>query len=127
MNNRIVMALDEDESGKQIIATHFGNCNKFKVFELNEQNELVKVESYFNPLVGNKEGYCQIPGYIKQFNVKAIIAGKMEQETIDKFLNLGISIFFAPGFRYKDAFNLYFKDKLDGCRCYGNRQKQFIS
>jgi len=114
MNERIAISIEENSNGSEIVAEHFGRCTKFKVCELDDEKTLVKTETYFNPLVGEHNGACQLPGYVKQFNVNTIIAGGMGQKAVNNFLNFGINVITAPGLVFKEAFNLYLQGKLSG-------------
>lgn len=114
MNNRIAIAIEEQNNGRQIVAEHFGRCSKFKVCELDADNSLIKTEIYFNPLIGEHNGACQLPGYVKQFNVNTIIAGGMGQKAVSNFLSFGISVITAPGLSFDDAFSRYLNGELHG-------------
>lgn len=114
MNIRIAIAIEDNSKGRETVAEHFGRCSKFKVCELDEENSLVKTEIFFNPLVGEHNGACQLPAYIKHFNVQTIIAGGMGQKAVNNFLNFGINIITAPGLAFDDAFNRYINGELKG-------------
>jgi predicted Fe-Mo cluster-binding NifX family protein len=114
MNSRLAIAIEEKENGEQLVAEHFGRCSKFNVYEYNENKELIKTEIYFNPLAGEHNGACQLPGYIKQFNVKTIIAGGMGQKAVNNFIAYGINIITAPGLLLDDALDLFFRGDLSG-------------
>lgn len=113
MNQRLAIAIEETGT-KEIVAEHFGRCSKFNVCELDEQKKIIKRETYFNPLAGEHGGACQLPGYIKQYNVSTIIAGGMGQKAVSNFLEYGISVITAPGLLYEDAVNLYILGRLRG-------------
>ncbi len=113
MNDRVVIAIEGNEVIEKV-AEHFGRCTKFKVCELDEDKILIKTEIYFNPLVGEHNGACQLPGYVKQFNVNTIIAGGMGQKAINNFLNYGINVVTAPGLEFKKALRLFVEGKLNG-------------
>jgi len=114
MNDRIAIAIEEGDNGSETVAEHFGRCSKFKVCEFDDDKTLIKTEIYFNPLVGEHNGACQLPGYVKQFNVKTIIAGGMGQKAVNNFLKYGISVITAPGLLFQDAFDHYLQGKLRG-------------
>lgn len=114
MNDRVAFAIEESSNGKETVAEHFGRCSKFKVCELDNDKKLIKTEIYFNPLVGEHNGACQLPGYVKQFNVNTIIAGGMGQKDVNNFLNYGISVVTAPGLLFQAAFDFYLQGKLSG-------------
>lgn len=113
MNQRIVVAV-EINGDDEIVAEHFGRCSKFKVCELDVNRQVLKKETYFNPLAGEHNGACQIPDYVKQFNVNTIIAGGMGEKAVSKFLSFGIDVITAPGLAYEDAINLFRMEKLSG-------------
>ncbi len=113
MNNRIAVAIEE-EGTKERVAEHFGRCTKFNICEIDEQKNVIMKESYFNPLAGEHGGACQIPGYVKQFNINTIIAGGMGQKAVSNFLSFGIDVITAPGLLYEEALNLFIQGKLSG-------------
>ncbi len=113
MNQRLAVAIEENGI-QEIVAEHFGRCSKFNVCEVDEQKKIVKRETYFNPLVGEHGGACQLPGYVKQYNVSTIIAGGMGQKAVSNFLDYGINVITAPGLAYEEALNLFIQGKLSG-------------
>jgi len=113
MNHRLAVAIEET-GAQERVAEHFGRCSKFNVCELDEQKKVLKQEIYFNPLAGEHSGACQIPGYVKQFNVNTIIAGGMGQKAVANFLQYGIDVITAPGLLYEEALNLFIQGKLSG-------------
>jgi predicted Fe-Mo cluster-binding NifX family protein len=113
MNYRLAIAVEE-EGSEERVAEHFGRCSKFIVCEFDEQKSLVKTETYFNPLAGQHEGTCQLPGYVKQFNVNTIIAGGMGQKAVANFHSFNIEVITAPGLLYEDALNKFMLGSLSG-------------
>ncbi|MGK9476376.1 NifB/NifX family molybdenum-iron cluster-binding protein [Melioribacter sp. OK-6-Me] len=113
MNQRIAIAIEE-YGAKERVAEHFGRCTKFNICELDEQKKVVKTETFFNPLAGEHGGSCQLPGYVKQFNVSTIIAGGMGQKAVSNFLSFGIDVITAPGLLYEEALELFTQGKLHG-------------
>jgi len=113
MNQRIAVAIEEVDTLEKV-AEHFGRCSKFNVCEIDEQKNVIMNETYFNPLAGEHGGACQIPGYVKQFNINTIIAGGMGQKAVSNFLAFGIDVITAPGLLYNDVLNLYIQGKLSG-------------
>jgi predicted Fe-Mo cluster-binding NifX family protein len=99
----------EELGDAELIAEHFGVCTKFLVCELDAARTLIATETYFNPLAGQFTGACQLPGYVKQFNVTAIIAGGMGRNAVMKFHEFGIEVINAPGLSFDEALSL-FKD-----------------
>jgi len=113
MNQRIAIAIEEIGTEERV-AEHFGRCTKFNVCELDEQKNVVKTETFFNPLAGEHSGACQLPGYVKQFNVNTIIAGGMGQKAVSNFLSFGIDVITAPGLLYEEALHRFTQGKLLG-------------
>ena len=113
MNKRIAVAVEENGSS-EVVAGHFGGCSKFNICEYDENNNVVKTESFFNPLAGEHGGACQLPGYVNQFNVSAIIAGGMGQKAVANFQSFGIEVVTAPGLSFDEALNLFMQGKLNG-------------
>lgn len=113
MNRRLAIAIEENGTEERV-AEHFVRCTKFYVCELNEQNKVVKTETFFNPLAGEHSGACQLPGYVNQYNVQTIIAGGMGQKAVSHFLEFGIDVITAPGLLYEEALNRFSLGKLYG-------------
>jgi predicted Fe-Mo cluster-binding NifX family protein len=113
MNQRLAVAIEEIGSEERV-AEHFGRCTKFNVCELDENKKVINKETYFNPLAGEHSGACQLPGYVKQYNVETIIAGGMGQKAVSNFLAFGINVITAPGLLYEEALNLFIQGKLSG-------------
>ncbi|HOI28760.1 MAG TPA: NifB/NifX family molybdenum-iron cluster-binding protein [Melioribacteraceae bacterium] len=113
MNQRIAVAIEEYNKQERV-AEHFGRCSKFNVCELDNEKRILKTEIYFNPLAGEHGGSCQLPGYVKQFNVDTIIAGGMGQKAVSNFLSFGINVITAPGLLYEEAIHRFLQGKLLG-------------
>jgi predicted Fe-Mo cluster-binding NifX family protein len=113
MNHRLAVAIEELGTEERV-AEHFGRCSKFYVSELDEKNNILKTETFFNPLAGEHSGACQLPGYVKQFNVNTIIAGGMGQKAVSNFISFGIDVITAPGLLYEEALNGFIKGDLKG-------------
>lgn len=113
MNQRLAVAI-EKIGAEERVAEHFGRCSKYYVCEFDEYKKLIKKETYFNPLAGEHNGACQLPGYVKQYNVQTIIAGGMGQKAVFNFLEFGIDVITAPGLLYEDAVDRFIRGKLMG-------------
>lgn len=114
MNHRLALAIEECSDNVDKVAEHFGRCSKFIVCEINQNKEVIMKETYFNPLSGHHNGQCQLPGYIKQFDVNTIIAGGMGRKAVANFHQYGIEVITAPGLQYEEALNLFLQNKLSG-------------
>jgi predicted Fe-Mo cluster-binding NifX family protein len=113
MNQRIAIAIEENGTEERV-AEHFGRCSKFYVCELDEQKKVVNTETFFNPLAGEHSGACQLPAYVKQFNVNTIIAGGMGQKAVSNFLSFSIDVITAPGLLFEEALERFAHGKLMG-------------
>jgi predicted Fe-Mo cluster-binding NifX family protein len=113
MNQRLAIAIENNNTCEKV-AEHFGRCSKFYVCEIDEQKKVVSKEIYFNPIEGEQHGACQLPSYIKQFNVNTIIAGGMGRNAVASFQNHGINVITAPGLLFEDAVRLFSEGKLSG-------------
>jgi len=113
MNHRLAIAIEETGTEERV-AEHFGRCTKFNVCELDENKKVLKTETFFNPLAGEHSGACQLPGYVKQFNINTIIAGGMGQKAVSNFLSFGIDVITAPGLLYEEALDRFLRGKLIG-------------
>ncbi|MBN1300665.1 MAG: NifB/NifX family molybdenum-iron cluster-binding protein [Melioribacteraceae bacterium] len=118
MNHRVAIAIEECSGNVDIVARHLGRCTKFVVCEINPDKEIVIKETYFNPLSGHHGGQCQLPGYIKQFDVNTIIAGGIESEAAADFHQYGIAVITAPGLKYEEALKLFLANKLTNYEKY---------
>lgn len=119
MNKRLAIAVEEIDSEERV-AEHFGRSEKFIVLEIDEQKLIIKKEDFFNPLSGDHGGACQLPGYIKQFNINTIIAGGMGNKAIANFQKYGIEIITAPGLLAEYAAELYINGNLSGYEACGH-------
>jgi predicted Fe-Mo cluster-binding NifX family protein len=119
MNQRIAVAIEEN-GNEERVAEHFGRCSKFAVCEIDDQKNIINTESFFNPLAGEHSGACQIPAYVKQFNVNTIIAGGMGQKAVTNFLSFGIDVITAPGLLFNEAISGFNEGKLSGYQVCAN-------
>ncbi|HEX3073454.1 MAG TPA: NifB/NifX family molybdenum-iron cluster-binding protein [Ignavibacteriales bacterium] len=109
MNLRLAIAAED-----AAVAEHFGRCDKFHVYEINENKEVIRREEYANPLNGQHSGMCQLPHYVNKIKANAIIAGGMGNKAVELFLGYGIDVITSPGLKIEDALNMYLQGKLSG-------------
>lgn len=114
MNHRLAIAVEENSGAGEKVAEHFGRCSKIIIFELGDDKNVIKKETYFNPLNGHHGGVCQLPGYVNQYDVNTIIAGGMGAKAIANFHSFNIDVITAPGMDCEDALNNFREDKLSG-------------
>lgn len=113
MNHRLAIAIEGYQDNNNKVATNFGNCSKFTIYEINSQKEIVREEAYFNPLRGHNEELCQLPGYIKQFEVDTLITGNIGEKAVSNFNEYGIAVIIAPGLCSKSVLSLFLQNKLN--------------
>lgn len=121
MNTRLAIAIEECSDNQKKVAEHFGRCSKLNIYEINQGKQIVRRETHFNPLNGNHNGQCQLPGYISQFNINSIIAGGMGRKAVANFHQYGIEVITAPGLIIDEALSLFLEGKLSGYQeCSGH-------
>lgn len=74
-------------SEKQMVTEHFGHCENFNVFEV-ENNQIIKSESIPNP--GHRPGF--LPNFLNDMGVNVIISGGMGGGAINIFNEKGIEV-----------------------------------
>lgn len=74
-------------SEKGIVTEHFGYCNSFILFEV-ENNQIVQIESILNP--GHKPGF--LPNMLNALEVNVVISGGMGDGAIEIFNEKGIEV-----------------------------------
>ncbi len=114
MHERIAIAVENGNNGDAIVAEHFGGCTSFTVCELDEGRSIVTTESYVNPLAGEHGGVCQLPAYVQQFGISAVIAGGMGRKAVENFQRFGITVITAPGLSFHEAIDRYREGSLTG-------------
>ena len=114
MKKRLAIAIESENDSNMKVAEHFAQSAKFIVYEIDENRQILKTETYFNPIKGHNGGTCQLPGYVNQFSVNTIIAGGMGQKAISNFQAFGINVITAPGMNCDDALKQYLEGKLSG-------------
>ncbi len=117
MNERIAVAVEE-KNNREKVAENFINCIKFNVIELDNNKRVLKTEIIFNPLAGEFDNFCQLPAYIKQFNISTIIVGELDEDSIANFLKYNINVISAPGLLYEETINLFIRNKLNDLKIY---------
>ncbi len=114
MAKRLAVAVEDISSSNQIVAEHFGRCTGFRVFNIDEENNVIDEEYYENPLNNHHGGTCQLPGIVKQFNADIVIAGGMGMKAIQLFHSFNIEVITAPGKKVAIAVPEYLSGKLSG-------------
>lgn len=114
MSKSIAVAIETTPSGEKKVSEHFGRCSSFLIYRLDDDNKINSQEEHPNELGGTHSGACQLPPYVKQFNINVIIAGGMGMKAIAQFNDFGIEVITAPGLVPKQALELYIEGKIKG-------------
>jgi predicted Fe-Mo cluster-binding NifX family protein len=91
MDRRIAVTIEDLPQGKMRVANNFGHCSKFVVFVINENNKVIREESYKNFMRG-KQVSSQLPNFIYQLGANAFITGGIGHQIISKFENYNIQV-----------------------------------
>lgn len=123
MSIRIAISAENLPGNKTVVADHFGRCSKFLVYEVNDEKEVLREEVFSNPIQGRQGGACELPAYVKEYNVNVIIAGGMGRKAIAQFNQFDIQVVTAPGIGVQDALIGYLKGDLGGYEeCVGHHK-----
>ncbi len=114
MTKRIAITVGDANDGELQVADHFGQCSRFFIYEIDDSMQVVKEESYLNPLAGHHGGACELPAYIRNLGAQVIIAGGMGRKAINNFTSFNIEVVTAPGAAVVDAVTEYLKGHLTG-------------
>lgn len=94
-------------SEKTVVAGHFGHCENFNIFEV-EDGAIVKRESIPNP--GHKPGF--LPNFLNDRGVRVIISGGMGGGAADIFNEKGIETITGAQGNAEAAVKSYLKGEL---------------
>ena len=91
-----------------MVAGHFGHCEEFMMYEI-EEGVIAKVELVKNP--PHEHGF--LPSYLNDLKVNTVIAGGIGAGAIEKFLAFDIEV--IPGITgdVKEVINNYLEGKLE--------------
>lgn len=95
-------------SEKTMITGHFGHCENFNLYEVNE-GEVVKHESIPNP--GHRPGF--LPKYLSELNVNVIISGGMGGAAVQIFNENNIEVVIGAKGEAITAVNSYLAGELE--------------
>ena len=119
---RIALAIENSQGLDGPIATHFGRCVEFIIVEVNDDGKVANAERVENPLTGHHGSACQIPQYVKQFNINTMIAGGMGAKAIALFDSFGIEVVTGASGLAKDVLVGYLGGEIKGveqCKQHG--------
>lgn len=94
-------------SEKEIVTQHFGHCENFNIFEV-EDNRIVRSTSIPNP--GHRPGF--LPNFLNDMGVNVIISGGMGGGAVDIFNEKNIEVIVGARGDSKKAAEEYLKGSL---------------
>jgi Mrp family chromosome partitioning ATPase/predicted Fe-Mo cluster-binding NifX family protein len=94
-------------SEKENVTGHFGHCENFNVFEV-ENGKIIKFESVGNP--GHKPGF--LPNFLHDLGVNIIISGGMGSGAVDIFNEKGIQVVTGANGNAKEAVEKFVSGSL---------------
>lgn len=94
-------------SEKEMVTEHFGHCENFNIFEL-ENGKITKSKSVENP--GHKPGF--LPNFLNEMGVNVIISGGMGGGAVDIFNEKGIEVIVGVKGTAKAAAEAYLNKEL---------------
>ncbi len=122
MSKRIAITIADHPEGELRVADHFGRCSRFMVYDVDDNQKVVKEESYPNPLLGEHRGVCELPYYVKELGANVVIAGGMGRRAIANFNTFNIEVITSPGAKIVDAIYNYLQGELNGYEpCAGHQ------
>ena len=89
---RVAFSTMDDLGVNARISQHFGRCPFFTVVEVDEEGEVVNIETHENPYY-NAHVQGAVPKFVSSLGVDAIIAGGMGPRAIMFFESAGIKPF----------------------------------
>ena len=95
------------------LSMHFGHCDQFTIFEIDEKNKQITGKSDHKP-PAHEPGV--LPKWLSELGVNVIIAGGMGQRAADLFIENSIKVFI--GAQEKNPEELV-SNYLDGCLVTG--------
>ncbi len=95
-------------SDGKYVSAHFGHCEGFNVYEIEEGNVL-KEEFKENP--GHRPGF--LPVFLKELNVNTIIAGGMGETAQHLFKEQGIQVVVGAKGLCQEILKTYMKGDLE--------------
>ncbi len=95
------------------ISQHFGRCPFFTVVEVDEDGEIVSIETCENPYYGaHVQG--AVPKFILSLGVDAIVSGGMGPRAIMVFEEAGVKAYTTDLERVGDALFALLRGEIDG-------------
>jgi len=92
----------------ELIAQHFGHCDYFKIFEI-ENKKVLREYQIKNP--PHQKG--ALPNFLYQNNVNVVITGNLGEMAVNNLTNLGIEAIRGVDGNPEDVIAKYLNDNLE--------------
>jgi predicted Fe-Mo cluster-binding NifX family protein len=110
---KIAVATDEDKGLEAVLSQHFGRCPYYVVVDIDE-GEIKGVKTVQNPFYGSHGQPGEVPTFIKNLGVQAIIAGGMGPRAIDFFEQFGIQAVTGVSGMVKEVVRAFVDGEIEG-------------
>jgi len=110
---KIAVATDEDKGLEAGLSQHFGRCPYYVVVDIDE-GEIKGVKTVQNPFYGSHGQPGEVPTFIKNLGVQAIIAGGMGPRAIAFFEQFGIQAVTGVSGMVKEVVRGFVDGEIEG-------------
>ena len=110
---KIAVATDEDKGLEAVLSQHFGRCPYYVVVDVDEE-EIKGVKTVQNPFYGSHGQPGEVPTFIKNLGVQAIIAGGMGPRAIGFFEQFGIQAVTGVSGMVKEVVRAFVDGEIEG-------------
>jgi len=110
---KIAVATDEDKGLEAGLSQHFGRCPYYVVVDIDE-GEIKGVKTVQNPFYGSHGQPGEVPTFIKNLGVQAIIAGGMGPRAIAFFEQFGIQAVTGVSGMVKEVVRAFVDGEIEG-------------
>lgn len=122
---KIAVATDEDKGLEALVSQHFGRCPYYVVVEIVNE-EIREVKAVQNPFYGSHGQPGEVPTFIKNLGVQAIIAGGMGPRAIGFFEQFGIQAVTGVSGMVREVARAFVDGQIEGasaCKDHDSSQE----
>jgi predicted Fe-Mo cluster-binding NifX family protein len=110
---KIAVATDDDRGLEAVLSQHFGRCPYYVVVDIDD-GEIKGVETVQNPFYGSHGQPGEVPSFIKNLGIQAIIAGGMGPRAIGFFEQFGIQAVTGVSGVVKEVVRAFVNGEIEG-------------
>jgi predicted Fe-Mo cluster-binding NifX family protein len=110
---KIAVATDDDKGLEAVLSQHFGRCPYYVVVDIDD-GEIKGVETVQNPFYGSHGQPGEVPSFIKNLGIQAIIAGGMGPRAIGFFEQFGIQAVTGVSGVVKEVVRAFVNGEIEG-------------